>query len=176
MKNLNEYEGHWITTFTGKKFHFLENNPDEIDIVDIAHALAFTCRFGGHVNRFYSVAEHCIRVAEIVPAEQRLSALLHDAHEAYLHDVPRPIKIVISGYKEIADRIQATIDRKFGTCPTPEIKHADDVLLATEARDLKVGVTDWAALPAPLRPMIFPIQFDFVSTVFLSKFVEYSNG
>jgi len=88
---MTEYDEHWITTYTGKRFHYLDPQPEEIDIVDIAHALSLTCRFGGHCKEFYSVAEHSIRVAEIVPKEFQLLALLHDAGEAYTGDVQSPI-------------------------------------------------------------------------------------
>ncbi len=153
---MNEYEGHWITTFTGKKFHYLDSQFEEIDIRDIAHALALTCRFGGHCRVFYSVAEHSVRVAAAVPRELRLSALLHDAHEAYLHDVLRPIKEDIAGYKEIANRIQLAINTKYKILYSPVIKEADDILLATEARDLGLNTEDWVELPTPQNDRIIP--------------------
>jgi len=81
---MNEYDGHWVNTYTGKHFHYLDPQPEEIDIIDIAHSLSLTCRYGGHCKQFYSVGDHSIRVAEIVPDELKLRALLHDAAEAYL--------------------------------------------------------------------------------------------
>ncbi len=143
---MNEYSGHWITTFMGKKFHYLDPQPDEIGIKDIAHALSLTCRFGGHCREFYSVAQHSIHVAELVSPKLKLSALLHDAHEAYLHDVPRPIKLDMSGYKEMADRIQVAINKKFNLISSPLIREADNIMLMTEARDLMSNVNDWAEL------------------------------
>ena len=140
---MNEYDGHWITTYTGKKFHYLDPKIEEIDIKDIAHALSLTCRFGGHCREFYSVAEHSIRVAEI--CKNKLAGLLHDAHEAYLHDVPRPIKHDMPIYIKIADNVQKVIERCFylSSYDTFDIKNADNTLLATEARDLMSNVDDW---------------------------------
>jgi len=154
----NEYDGHWISTFTNKKLHYLKPNPDEICIEDIAHALSLTCRFGGHCSEFYSVAEHSIRVMGIVTVKYKLEALLHDAHEAYLHDVPRPIKQDIPQYKILADNLQEAILTKFDckTRNSKEVKKADDTMLATEARDLGFDTTDWMGLPPPLLAKIYP--------------------
>jgi hypothetical protein len=85
-------KGDWIQTFSGVEFYPFDPLPSEILIEDIAHALSMQCRYAGHVRRFYSVAEHCVRVAELLPIEDRLWGLLHDASEAYLVDLPRPIK------------------------------------------------------------------------------------
>lgn len=167
---LNEYQGHWITTFTGKKFHYLAPLENEIDIRDIAHALSLTCRFGGHCSKFYSVAEHSILVAEQVIPELKLSALLHDAHEAYLHDVPRPIKQDIAGYRELADRIQKVIEKKFNIISCPEIKKWDNVLLATEAQELMPNMDAWVELPPPLAVGIYLLTSEDAEESFLTYF------
>ncbi len=166
---MNEYDGHWITTFTGKKFHYLNPLPEEIDIRDIAHALALTCRFGGHVRTFYSVAEHSIRVSDIVADEYKLVALLHDAHEAYLHDVPRPIKQDMIEYRSMADKIQWSIWDRYNITITnlSPIKLADDILLATEARDLMPNTNDWLELPPPLIKIIEPLTWQEAEADFL---------
>lgn len=173
----NEYEGHWITTYTGKKLHYLEPQLDEIDIKDIAHALSLTCRFGGHCSEFYSVAEHCIRVAEIVPHKYNLQALLHDAGEAYLPDVPRPIKWDLPMYKEIENKIMDAILNKFNLdhVGKSEIKEADNILLATEARDLMDNTKDWADLPTPLTEIIVPMRSGEAELFFLHRFKRYSG-
>ena len=120
---LNEYTDHWISTYTDKKFHYLNPTEEEICIEDIAHALALTCRFGGHCSKFYSVAEHSIRVSNIVPETLRLQALLHDAHEAYLHDVPRPIKEDIPQYK-----IMIFVDGDYWHCHS-RFNYKDDQII-----------------------------------------------
>lgn len=87
----------YITTVTGKHFYPLNPDPRDIDIEDIAHALSLICRANGHFCRFYSVAQHCIACAGEAAArghslEVILGCLLHDASEAYLCDVTRPVK------------------------------------------------------------------------------------
>jgi len=173
---MSEYTEHWLGTYTGKKFHYLDPRLEEIDIVDIAHALSLTCRFGGHCREFYSVAEHSIRVAQEVLPELRLSALLHDAHEAYLHDVPRPIKQDIKGYKGLADRIQFVIGNKFGLVRSPEIDRADDILLMTEARDLLINTDDWAERGVePLSEKIYPWSAQDAEDSLIEYFVIYGG-
>lgn len=173
---MNEYGGHWITTYTGKKFHFLDPQPEEIDIVDIAHALSLTCRFGGQCREFYSVAEHSIRMAKIVPAEYRLHALLHDASEAYLPDLPRPMKAGLPKFKSVEQLILNSIYDKYITNENgwnkDIIKEADNILLATEARDLMDNTNDWASLPQPLSDTIYPMS----SARAEDEFLKYIRG
>jgi len=130
----------WIQTYTGKQFFPLEPRYEDIDIRDIAHALANLCRYGGHVETFYSVAQHCVLVSRVVPPELALMGLLHDASEAYLIDVPRPIKhsVGMEGYRAAEKTLQAAIYRKYGLDPDEPaaIKTADNQLLRTEQRDL----------------------------------------
>ena len=71
-------KGNWMQTFTGRQFWPADPRADEIDIRDIAHALSMQCRYAGHCTQFYSVAEHCVLLANAIP-EQKLWALLHDA-------------------------------------------------------------------------------------------------
>jgi len=182
---MNEYDGHWVNTYTGKHFHYLDPQPEEIDIIDIAHSLSLTCRYGGHCKQFYSVGDHSIRVAEIVPKELKLQALLHDAAEAYLTDLPRPIKYDIPKFRDIEDEIQQVISTKFviGYPPFPwegltakrVIKQADNILLATEARDMMHDMVDWEALPDPLPEMILPMCSSAVENVFMMRFIQYSR-
>ncbi len=87
-------ESAFITTYTGLEFDYDDFKPDDIDIRDIAHSLSHLCRFCGHTNIFYSVAQHCLLVSEKIPGgpEVKLAALLHDASEAYVGDLPGPLK------------------------------------------------------------------------------------
>ena len=128
----------YILTASGLKFYPLRPRSGDLYIKDIAHALAMKCRWGGHTRAFYSVAEHCIRCAEIVSPEVRLWALLHDAAEAYLPDICRPIKQQYPQLVEAEDRILALVCTRWGLpadMPT-QVKWADDTLMVTEARDL----------------------------------------
>ena len=87
-----------IQTYTGKWVNPLDVDPNQVELADIAHALAMTCRFSGHCQQFYSVAEHCVRVSLQLQLQHRhnipllLLGLLHDAAEAYLPDLVAPIK------------------------------------------------------------------------------------
>uniref|UniRef100_A0A6M3IJF1 HD domain-containing protein n=1 Tax=viral metagenome TaxID=1070528 RepID=A0A6M3IJF1_9ZZZZ len=174
---MTEFDDNWITTHTGKKFHYLDPQPDEIDIVDIAHHLSYLCRFTGAVSGFYSVADHSIRVAELLPPELRLAGLLHDAAEAYINDLSRPVKYTHK-LQETEARIGAVIAKKFGVdFSDPRIKEADNILIATEARDLMPNMDGWAELPTPLPTKITPSPpFRIVKAAFLYRFRSYSNG
>lgn len=132
-------EHHWIQTYTGRAFYLLDPRPNDVCIEDIAHGLSNLCRFAGQTRRFYSVAEHSYRVARLVPPEHKLTALLHDAAEAYIVDLPRPLKLALPNYRVIEQRVEAAIGKRFGidlvTLPRA-VKQADVTMLATERRDL----------------------------------------
>src|ERR1017187_6756440 len=112
----------FIQTYTGKVFDFDDPQPEQIDILDIAHALSNLCRFGGHTRWHYSVAQHSIYVSRLcglgalapVWPMDALYGLLHDAAEAYCVDVPRPIKNELTGYTEIEGRVHAAVYAKLG--------------------------------------------------------------
>lgn len=143
----------WIETFTGKQFYFLDPSDAQIDIRDIAHSLAFTCRYTGHSNRFYSVAEHSILVSYL--ASDPLAGLLHDASEAYITDIASPIKPYLNNYKELEDKLMSKIAKKFGfDYPLdPDIKDCDATQLKTEAKHLlRSRGYPWAHLYPTKRP------------------------
>jgi hypothetical protein len=98
------HRGGWMQTFTGRQFFPMDPRPEEVDPTDIAHALSLLCRYNGHVDRFYSVAEHCVHLSYVVPPEHALWALLHDATEAYVGDMISPLKIHMPGYRAAEDR------------------------------------------------------------------------
>lgn len=128
----------WIETYTGVKFNFLEPTPDMVQIEDIAHSLSHQCRFSGHTKVFYSVAEHSIRVAQNSGERFFLTGLLHDASEAYIHDIPSPVKPYLTNYHELEEGIMKAVAAKFGIVwPLPDIvKDADRMCLKAEARGL----------------------------------------
>jgi len=129
----------WIETQSGKKMYFLNPDPNDVDIKDIAYSLANQCRFNGHVP-FFSVAEHSVAVAARLPPELQLAGLLHDAAEAYLSDIPSPIKQYLPDYCAMEDRLQGVIFAKFGIDLSSEdknaIKAADKDATQTEAHYL----------------------------------------
>jgi len=112
----------YITTYTGEDFSPLEPDANQIYIEDIAHALSLLCRANGHFIRFYSVAQHCINCAAEAKARGlsvrvQMACLLHDASEAYLSDITRPVKKHLSEYLKIEKRLQGMIYRKFLGAP-----------------------------------------------------------
>ena len=152
----------YISTYLGNRFYPTEGRIDNIDIEDIAHGLAYQCRFNGQTNRFYSVAQHSIMVADLVPAEYRRAALLHDAAEAYLGDMVKPLKVLIPAFSDIEDRVTQLIAENFDVdfSDYAPIKDADLRALATEKRDLMPHSTEqWSylkgyeVLQAPIEPV-----------------------
>lgn len=134
-ENLDEPNS--IRTVSGHYLNVLNPDPDAIVIEDIAHALSMLPRFGGHLPVFYSVAQHCVSCSRFIGPKNRLmrlSALLHDAAEAYVVDLPRPIKKLLPDYKEIENRILEVIAQKFGApyVNSEEIKKLDRTMLKIE--------------------------------------------
>ncbi|RUV69652.1 MAG: hypothetical protein EOR26_05075 [Mesorhizobium sp.] len=125
-----------LYTFSGKRFWPLDPMPDELVIEDIAHALSLQCRYGGHCVRFYSVAEHSVHLARHVSPPNRLWALLHDASEAYLADVPRPVKSHLTGYRDAEAGVMAAVVARYGlACTMPdEVHQADNRIIGDEMR------------------------------------------
>lgn len=134
-------KGDWMQTYTGRQFWPLDPRPHEIDIEDVAHALGMACRYAGHVLQFYSVAEHSVLLCRWLkeagePAEVQLAGLLHDAPEAYLVDVPRPVKPYLTEYKKFETRLWYAVAARFNiSAHIPHILHfADGAILADEQR------------------------------------------
>jgi hypothetical protein len=174
--------GGWISTYTGRRFWPMDPRADEIDPRDIAHALSLQCRFSGMCNSFFSVAEHSIRVADVVKANgadatTELWALLHDASEAYLMDMPRPLKHTpgfASGYLAAEIKLMKVIAERFGLDWSKyphEVEVADQVLLATERRDLMGAECKWEVPGVePLEAIIRPrLSQSFVEQTFLER-------
>lgn len=139
-------KGSWIQTYSGQMFWPLDPRPEEIFVYDIAHALSLICRYAGHCRTFYSVAQHCIIGTHLVDPEFALDFLFHDAPEAYICDMPKPVKVYLPEYHVIEDRIEQAISARFDLQypHPPEIKHMDWTLLITEARDLmEIPLVSW---------------------------------
>lgn len=134
--------GDWIQTYTGRRFWPMDPRSDEVFIEDIAHSLAMQCRYAGHCLRFYSVAEHSVLMARhLLQAHGRTMAmygLLHDASEAYLVDVPRPVKPYLLGYSAAEDRVSDAVFTRFRLNPAlpAALKEADNAILANEIENM----------------------------------------
>lgn len=167
----------YVSTYLGHRFHPAAPRIDDVHIEDIAHGLAFQCRFNGQTQAFYSVAQHSLLVAGLVPARLRLAALLHDAAEAYLGDLVKPLKPLFPEFSKLEGRVMAVIGERFGVAgfADPAIKRADLIALATEKRDLMPHSCEpWAALagvtPVPTR--IRPLAPPEAKAAFLERFRE----
>ena len=147
----------WLQTHSGLAFDYENPKPEQIDIGDIAHACSKMCRFVGHSNRFYSVAEHSVHAAELlhfVSREHARWGLMHDAHETYVADIPSPLKRLLPDYRQIEEIVAAAVRARFGLVGTlpPEVKRIDLVLLASEAATLhQPPPRDWQLPEEPLR-------------------------
>ena len=146
-------KGDYIGTYSGRHFWPLDPWPEEVTLEDITHALSNICRFNGHTNRFYSVAEHSLNVAWLLKRRGAspkiiLYGLLHDAAEAYVCDIPRPLKRFLEGYKDIENEVMLAI---YGALklmePAPYQKAmidiADNYILALEAKELMRKTEGW---------------------------------
>ncbi len=153
--------GGWVQTFTGRRAWPREPDAGVVCLEDVVHSLSLRCRFGGHCRLFYSVAEHCVRGMALVSEGARLEFLLHDAAEAYLADVPRPLKRApeMRWYRVLERGWEEAIASALGVRRehAGEVRLADMVMLATERRDLMGPVLDgedWGPLPEPSPQVI----------------------
>lgn len=167
----------YVSTFSGNRFYPLEPRIDHVDIEDIAHGLAYQCRFNGQTQEFYSVAQHSLLVCSLVPTDLRLAALLHDAAEAYLGDMVKPLKVLLPEFAAIEDKVSAIIAAAFciDFSDYGPIKRADLVALATEKRDLMPhSVERWAYLDgiAPSPQRIVAMQPGEAKRAFLEQFAR----
>ena len=124
-----------IRTFMGNLIDPFTPDPEMITLVDIAHSLSNLCRWNGHTMRFYSVAEHSIFVQNMVQShEDKLAAMLHDASEAYIADITRPVKHRLKNYFDVEHELMIVISRKFGfQFPLSEaVREADDYAMRWE--------------------------------------------
>ena len=164
----------WIQTYTGKKFWPLRPNGRDLNIVDIAHALSMKCRYNGHCKFFYSVAEHCVHVSNYVHGVP-LWGLLHDASEAYLPDVPRPIKPHLPGFVDLEHEIMSVVTLRYGLGwpEPPEVKRVDTAILADEQPVLMPNVpADWGLSEPPLGVTIEGWQPERAKAEFLRRFQQ----
>jgi len=175
----NEKCNNWMQTFTGEQFDPLNPDPDKINILDIGHALSNLCRYGGHCSKFYSVAQHCVIVAnyiyKITKSKQKaMAGLLHDASEAYLVDIPRPIKQRLKDYNEYEDFLLKVIFKKFNAQPYTDIVHEIDMrVLMTEAKYLMGDPKNWNIPYEPIDEVVLPMSSTYAKEIFYNTFNLY---
>lgn len=178
---MHVYDGGWIITNSGQQIALLDPKPEMIHIEDIAHALSNICRFGGHTFLHYSVAQHSWAVSQIVPEQDALCGLLHDATEAYIGDMVSPLKHAIPKFKEVEQRLWEVICEKFGldnTMPA-SVKTADLIMLKTE-RDFYIPPSvPWPCLEgvsATKEVDITPWSHKEAYERFMERFCELTGG
>lgn len=170
----------WIQTYTGRAFDYAQPKASAVNIQDIAHALSHLCRFAGHTHRFYSVAEHSVYVSRQVPREFALQGLLHDAVEAYVVDLPKPLKDLIPAYQMYEAAAWSAVAYHFGLPHDLDecVKAADTRLLLAE-RDQLLGAPphpwqDYGVQPAALT--IRAHNPAGAKLMFLDRFYELTKG
>jgi 5'-deoxynucleotidase YfbR-like HD superfamily hydrolase len=176
--------GPYLQTISGRWLNPFDPDPDQIDIGDIARALSNQCRFGGHCRAFYSVAQHSVHVSELVAqrggdVEDVFAALMHDAGEAYLGDMPHPIKHrspLGAAFREAEKHLERAIRERFGIrAEVAALKPADRALLATERRALSDETWHWPELDG-IEPLeIRPWPPDEAERAFTQRFAELQS-
>ena len=166
--------GDWMQTASGIAFWPVDPRPEDVRIYDIAHSLSNMCRYGGHCTTFYSVAQHSVLVSRALPPELKMWGLLHDASEAYVVDVPRPLKPFLTGYREAEDSVMAAIADAFDLCPRTmpsEVKRIDNAILADEATQI-MGPPPraWTLPEPPLGIKITPVGPEEARQMFLAEY------
>ena len=176
----------FIITFSKQRFSPLCAKAEEIQIIDIAHALSLLCRANGHIRHFYSVAQHCLNCAKEaeargLPADIRLACLLHDASEAYISDITRPVKRSLPQYLEFEAVLQSQIFERFrlshlGEKEHSAVKEIDDCLLYYELLDL-MGEEIFEERPEITSvPDLELRDFTVVKTEFLYEFESLTSA
>ena len=165
-----------IMLYSGVELDFLNASACQFTIEDIAHGLSMLCRYVGQCRDFYSVAEHSLLVSDMVP-EHAFAALMHDAAEAFVGDITRPLKQMLPQFKRIEHQVEEAIALRFGV-PRPmpaAVKRADLAVLAAEQDQLMPPGTSHWAVEAGIQPA--PIHVRSLSPreakeAFLSRFEE----
>ncbi|HEX6025014.1 MAG TPA: YfbR-like 5'-deoxynucleotidase [Solirubrobacter sp.] len=175
--------GPYIQTVSGRWVNPFDPDPEMLDAADIARALANQCRFGGHCRVFYSVAQHSVIVSQLVEerggdVEDCFAALMHDATEAYLGDMPHPLKHrspLGAAFKQAEDDLEEALRERFNIKPdVPEIKRADRALLATERRAFSSEAWHWPELEGvePLDMTLEAWPPDEAERAFAERYAE----
>jgi len=172
------------STASGRPFWILDPRMEDIRIADIAQQLARICRFGGALRydvEHYSVAQHCCLVSDHCSPALRFEGLMHDAHEAYVGDMIKPVKMQVgAGWKTIELRVEHAVRARFDLAPqlNPLVKQQDYIAVATEHRDLQnvTGLVDWGIPPTPWPERIEPWGVFRARDEFMRRFISLYQG
>jgi hypothetical protein len=171
----------WMQLYSGKPFYPWNPDEDSINILDIAHALSMVCRYNGHCVRFYSVAEHSVLLSYAVDPEHALWALLHDAAEAYIGDMVRPLKPHIEDFKSIERSLEQTIARKFnlpGDMPNQVREYDTRIVQDERAQIMAPSHLPWTAIAeyAPLGVTINGWLPTVAEMAFLNRYYTLTDN
>ncbi len=174
-------KGSWNQTALGGMFWAFDPRPEEVFLADIAKSLSKKCRFNGNCKVFYSVAEHSLWCSWLVPDQYALEALLHDAAEAYISDMIRPLKVHFPEYRAVEDKIEQVIAERFElTFPFPPcIKEADQAMLHAEKEQIMMPPpADWceAGEAAPAKVKIAGLEWRDAETLFVKRYFELADS
>lgn len=172
----------WIQTVTGRQFNLLEPRPEQVAIEDIAHALSNLCRYAGQTKRFYSVGQHSLLVADTLAVQYphepllELRGLLHDGSEAYIIDIPRPLKVHLPGYAPFEARAQRVVYQAFGLPfddqeAEEQVHEADRYVVAIEAHSFMGDVSAWN-IPAYTGKLLESWPPEMAKQRFLDRFLD----
>lgn len=175
MNTVKKIIGPTILLASGNYFDFEAPETSTYTIDDVAHALSLICRFGGHCAWHYSVAQHSVYVSRVVEPRFAYQALMHDAGEFAVGDMPKPLKTMLPDYSTIEKRVEADVFRRFNVrLPMPpEIKTADYRMLATEQRQVMGNKDSWSHKSAPFENFKIEIWSpQYAKKAFLERFEE----
>lgn len=170
-----------IKTIHGRYFDITKPFEFDYNIEEIAHALSNACRFTGHANNFYSVAQHSVFVSRMCPPGLALAGLMHDASEAFLGDVATPLKRLLPDYLRIEESVELAIAAKFGLPhPLPaEVREVDRRMLMTEKRTLlttdEVDADHWPE-GEPYDFDIRPLYPKEAKALFMERYYELARA
>ena len=174
-----------MNTYTGRKFDPMAMTPEDVCAEDIAHALSLLCRGGGHLVHFYTVAQHSLNCAAEAAARGwserlQLACLLHDASEAYISDIIRPVKVHLRNYIEIEREIMNRIWEHFELGDLTPEEHAkwreiDDAVLTYELANLMAGEKDCRTQELASQPDVRERPPREVEEAFLMQLRRYQN-
>jgi hypothetical protein len=151
----------WMQTKSGRAFPLVDPEPSDVHWPDVCYGLAHNNRYAGHAGA-YSVAQHSILVANALPKEYRLYGLLHDAHEAFIGDITRPVNkaIIHLANRMCGDHVAADVedvltDLKYGIDKAIFAKAGLNPIPSQEIREM-VHVADVRTLAAEVRDLLAP--------------------